>query len=122
MDAKEQWWAQTLVGLGGGFSPDVLGIHAVQASTEDDAVAQIAKIVEAPETPAPVVLPRIEREGKAKGESDEALIETMREAVKTALEAEPRGLVITHIGTDFGQVSGLGAALTPPKHERAQAA
>ena len=29
---QQTWWAQTLVGLGGGWSPDVYGLHSVQAS------------------------------------------------------------------------------------------
>ena len=122
MDAKKRWWAQTLVGLGGAWSPDVLGVHSVEADGEEEAVAEIARTVEAPEEPAPVVLPRLEREGKARGESDEAVVERMREAIRTALEAEPRGLVITHIGTDFATATGLGTALAAGTEEKAQAA
>ena len=122
MEETTTWWAQTLVHTGGMCSPSIMGIHNVEACGEADAVTKLAALVEAPNEPAPAVLPKLQREGTERGDSEETIIETMRRAVTQALSAEPKGLVITSLGTDFGTVTGLRAHMTPPEEVPAQAA
>ena len=49
---QQTWWAQTLVATGGGWSPDVYGLHSVQAQTEEEAVETLARKQERPKTRA----------------------------------------------------------------------
>ena len=106
---EQTWWAQTLVGLGGGWSPDVYGL-SVEAATEDEAVRALARETGAPEDPPPAVLPHIERDARARGEDDDAIVEALKKAVTTGLTSDPKGLIIVSFGTDFARVSGLDRA------------
>ena len=120
MQPIETWWIQTLINAGSLCSPAIMGLHNVDAPSEASAVAQLAEKLGAPAPPA--VLPQIEREARARGDSDACILETMKTALRTALGATPKGLVITHIGTDFGEVTGLRASMTPQPESPAQAA
>ena len=105
---QQTWWAQTLVSMGGGWSPDVYGLRSVQAHNEDEALATLAREAGTPESPEPAVLPQIERDARARGEDEEAIVEQLKSAVQTALSNEPKGLIVLNIGTDFAKISGIG--------------
>lgn len=110
---SETWWIQTLVSLGSPCSPRVMGLHSVEATGEDDAVHRLSARLEAPTTPAPAVLPKIQREAQARGAEDDDTIKILSTTVIEALDSEPKGLVITAISTDFAAVSGFDTVMGP---------
>ena len=86
---ERTWWAQTLVALGGGWSPDVYGLHSVQATTEEEAVGAFARETGAPEDPPPAVLPHIERDARARGEDDDAIVEALKKGSDNRTDERP---------------------------------
>lgn len=104
---QQTWWAQTLVTMGGVWSPDVYGLHNVQAHTEEEAVETLARETGAPQNPSPAVLPRIERQARARGDDDDAIVEQLKTAVRTGMSNKPKALIVVSIGTDFAKISGL---------------
>ena len=93
--------------MGGVWSPDIYGLHNVQAQTEEEAVETLGRKTGGPKNPSPAVLPRIERHARARGDDDDAIVEQLKTAVHTALSNEPKALVVVNIGTDFAKISGL---------------
>ena len=64
-----------------------------EATTEDEALGALARETGAPEDPPPAVLPHIERDARARGEDDDAIVEALKKAVTTGLTSDPKGLI-----------------------------
>ena len=106
--ATQTWWIQTLTSLGSVASPSVVARHSVEAPSATAAVERLRRTLDASQKPAPIVLPDIVERSNESEES--GTVKSLKNAVRQVFEAKPCGLVITDIGTDFANVSGLGAA------------